>query len=194
MSTNPALIEAAISSLIPLRRCDLPPLIERERAAWVHELLVIGGSRERGRVTGSPERAAEELRLVAKQADALRETLANLTRTAESVFFPRALQNLKTQLRIWKAIAETATVTPLVTEENLKQPTGPQKLALSAAYVFVMVTGQIPTRITKDNKSCGPFIDFLSRVFEARAIRASVENTARAALHIMEPEPVKDPS
>jgi hypothetical protein len=168
-------------------------LIERERAAWVHELLVIGGSRERGRVTGSPERAAKELLKVAKRADALRETLANLTRTAESVFSPAALRRLKTQLRIWKAIAETATVDPSPAEENLKQPTGPQRLALSAAYVFVMVTGQIPTRITKDNKSCGPFIDFISRVFEARNIRASAENTARVALDIMEPRAVKEP-
>jgi hypothetical protein len=92
------------------------------------------------------------------------------------------------QLNIMKIIADAQSgeLPSLKAISTRRNPA--QNLAVDAAYVFLTITGQRPSRINSpDGRPVyGPYIDFLGKIFAARNISSSVENAAREALKVME--------
>jgi len=176
-------IRAAIAQLASLRIAKsraAPDLKEIE--ASVHALVVTGGDAKR-RHTPSAAQIAKELEEVCTHAARLHSALAKMSVPAATRF--RDPGQLKMTVRTIEIIAgapdEAFPASPPRTE-NLKPDVA---LALDAASVFWLITGRRPGRSVVTGKARGPFYEFVAAVFEARGMKASPENAARAALRLL---------
>ncbi len=91
---------------------------------------------------------------------------------------PAALRDLTTRLRILQATAASAKPQE---SSSLGQPPKVQarKIAQTVALHYERLTGLSPTVSTKGGKAYGPFVTFLSTVFDILEIDASAESQAR---------------
>ena len=183
---DPAAIEAAIRDLEPLRLSNgLPPLTDFDIRSPVHVLLTVGGSAG-PRAKPPPKNALAGLRAVSVQVSKLLSAIGDLDPIALDALGNQQATIL--QLNIMKIIAdsqfgEEPSLKAISTRRNPAQ-----NLAVDAAYVFLTITGQRPSRINSPDGGpvYGPYIDFLGKIFAARNISSSVENAAREALKVME--------
>jgi hypothetical protein len=167
----------------------LPPITESDRQASLHALLVAGGPKQK------QKSKTTDLQVVARRAAALSRALDRLSHGAAAAIPRETLRQWNQQVRIQAAAAAFAASAIAVPSRARKQITGPQRLAMAAAGVFVLVARRRPTRTVRNGRAGSPFIDFLVAVFAARGVRASVENHARWAIqnlhHHIHMEPLR---
>lgn len=189
-------LEAAIASLLPLRRAEAekrgigPELGDFERETALHALLVTGGSSAKRKNKPSLERTLRDLHTNAEQASVLRAAFEALSDPAASVFANRGgvrrmLWNLEIVARDGaERMAAVDDIEPTHgANGGIKPPNGAQRLALDCAFVFLTVTGRKPELTNSDgNPVHGEFVKFLRAVFKARGVSASLETSARYAI------------
>jgi hypothetical protein len=192
-------LKTAVEALLPAREAnELAALSEREIDGLVRHLFMEGGEWSIGNRLPREKwpakpRMKEELQRVASAAVALEKALASMHGPAASMFGRLDVSIMRA--RTLKLVALYSAEQPVETIEPPVQRTGaldPQvRLSLLAANIFVFVTGDLPSRRTKEEggKAYGPFYDFLCAVFRARGISGSAENHARRAIKLMEKKP-----
>jgi hypothetical protein len=102
-------------------------------------------------------------------------------------------------------LVEAASRAKIANPEDYRRGRKPKlrarKIAEAAAYFFAHVTGKHPTivvdRVDGKAKASGEFFDFLTKVFAALDVKASVERYAKDAICVWKKErcaPPPDPS
>ena len=145
------------------------------------------------------ETTIRELGLVAKKAKAMLSAVEALHQPAIDALgyhppWPRGIGGLETQLRILLAMAENA---PL-TDQNRSAGRGakvkaqPQAIARVAACHFFGLTGRMPTLRVREGKAYGPFLEFITSIFECLGIDAKPESQASSAITFMKKTPRKN--
>jgi hypothetical protein len=163
----------------------------------IHALTGTGGD-SRKKVPPKP-RPTAELRRVQAAALEFCEAVRGLSPDAASVFSDT--RSICEKVRIFGVVAGVTAGDPASIEKRDEQPATlprirpPVALARDAAFVFAIVSGKDPGR-SNDSKvrerrgkvtagAYGPFMNFLSDVFEARRMKASPDNCAREALALI---------
>ncbi len=176
----------------------LPVLTEkREQILHFANRLVIFGQFQhymdalRARETTS-DAAQKEIDTFIKRASALREHIAAMHRNSLSRFEnlddgQRQPGKIEGDLAKLIRVARASTSKDDIRSSSPRgrpEMRGPKQIAKSAAKAFAALTGNRPTVGTNptNNKAYGPFLDFLTDVFDALQIDASAEYLAREAV------------
>jgi hypothetical protein len=181
--------EAIIAAIQAIPTSKSPEEIASFLSTHVHSLMATGGDGRRKTPALSGGAVRARLDDVQKAAAYLGAALQNLPPQAASIY--RDLAGLKRTVRTIAIIAGAASSAENVLEFD--SATEPEHndvrpsvvLALDAAYVFAMVSGNRPGRRNIDGKKYGPYLEFVTAIFKARGMKASPENSAKEALAII---------
>ncbi|MEA2934530.1 MAG: hypothetical protein QOD74_1176 [Variibacter sp.] len=118
---------------------------------------------------------------------ATEKNLRALKKYANALFEdPAAMAYLPIRLRELIAdIAFAEIPAPPPTKTGAPKKDLARKVARFTAEHFFGLTGNRPTRVVKDGKPYGPFIDFLGKVYKILNIKASAESQAKEAIEFV---------
>lgn len=79
-----------------------------------------------------------------------------------------------------RAFEYTSSPLPIDLVKGAPRKDRAKQTTLHAAKVYQNITGKSPTRVTVDGVAGGPFLEFLSKIFETLEIKASAESQTKA--------------
>lgn len=197
--TTPVRIEAAIRHILPPDA--KPSTVAVHMDTWVHTLVRAGCDQRQPR-SRNAKQVRSELDRVAAAASELAAALNNMSEEAASAF--RHPESLGDGLPIISMIAKHADADALVAaHKNAKKQrseaqelaSAPRvKLAIDAAFVFLMATGKRPTLVhsNSQNKKYGLYLDFVSEIFTIRGFEKGAEDAAKKAIRVLRTMENKD--